>query len=338
MTNNAPRSLELQARDERLFFGLLESRVMTRDQLAGLYFDGNYEIAKKRLAKLTRSGFILERKPRANPGHYFPSLLSLGRKGFDALRAGVHLASFPNMKWDDLVDRVQLAQSTLMHEVELIEHRLAITTAFRTHPVMELLEFLTWPALFQFHTEELLTRKPFILKPDAFFMASHGDAEHSFFMEYDRAKEAGRQLMKKAWGYHCYYSGGGFARRNGAPKEDFKEHPFRVLYVFPNEERRNAMAERLLQVHRPEDKHSRIPALLKNQHWLTTSAACLGDPLGPIWLTLGEYWRITEGTLYDPRQHFTTTRVTARDRFTRAHAALRSLFTQPASKTTQEVS
>lgn len=326
-TERRPVGPAIQPRDERLFWGLLESRVLTREQLAGLYFDGSYEMAKKRLAKLTRAGYIVERKPRANPGHYFPSLLSLGRKGFAALVASGQLAAFPKMTWDHFVDRVALAQTTLAHEVELIDHKVALARAVHAHPTLRIDEFLTWPTLFQFETEELESKKRFTLKPDAFVLVADGDdAEHSCFVEYDRAKEAGRHLMKKAWGYHRFYIDGGFAHRSGAPRDAFKAHPFRVLYVFPSEERRNVIAERLLQIHRPVDAEQRMPALVKNQHWLTTRAAHLANPLGPIWLTLDEYWRATEGTTYDPRHHFTMKRTSARDRLVALRAGLRPLF------------
>lgn len=329
--NPRPKGPEIQDRDERLFYGLLESRVMTREQLAGLYFDGNYDVAKKRLAKLTGGGFVIERKPCTNPGHYFPSLLYLGRKGFDVLRATEHLAPFPEMNWDHLVDRVQLAQSTLAHEIELVDHKVALMNAVGAHPTIQIEEFLTWPVLFQFETDDIESGRCFTLKPDAFVLASDGtDIEHSFFIEYDRAKESGRQLMKKAWGYHRFYTGGGFARRNGAPKEAFRDHPFRVLYILPSEERRNAISERLLQVNYREDLHRRAPALVKNQHWLTTSDAFRADPLGPIWLTLGEYWKATEGTVYDPRQHVSMVRLSARDRLVSARAVLRNMFEQEA--------
>ena len=326
MTPSAKRPA-LQVRDTQFFYGLLESRVMTRAQAAGLYFDGSYEVAKKRLGKLTGAGYVREHLPKRNPGHYFPSLLSLGRKGFDALRNTAHLSAFPAMTWDHLVDRVSLAQTTLAHEVGLIDHKVALVAAVRAHSSLRIEEFLTWPALFQFETDESHGGMRSMLKPDAFIMVSErAVGEHNFFLEYDRAKEAGRQLMKKAWGYHRFYASGGFARRSGAPNEAFKEHPFRVLYIFPTEERRNAVAERLLQIHRPDDAHARTPLLLKNQHWLSTSAAYLENPLGPIWLTLGKYWQATEGTDYDPRRHFTTRRVTARDRLVAARAKLLPLF------------
>jgi len=328
MTTNKRSGPVIQKRDEEVLWGLLESRVMTREQLAELHFHGSYEMAKKRLAKLARAGFVLERKPPANPGHYFPSLLSLGRKGFDALRETAHLSAFLGMTWNHVSDRVQLAQTTLAHEIELIDHKVALVTAVRGHPSLSIDEFLTWPALFQFYTEELKTGERFLLKPDAFLMvAERDDLEHCCFIEYDRSKEAGCHLMRKAWGYHCFYTSGGFALRNGALREAFKDHPFRVLYFFPNEERRNVIAERLLQVSRPLDG-GRIPALLKNQHWLTTSTAFHADPLGPIWLTLAEYSKVTDGTAYDPRHHFTMKRVSVRDRLIASRARLRQLFAE----------
>ncbi len=319
----------IQARDTQLLSGLLESRVMTREQLAKLYFAGNYDVAKKRLQKLTKGGFVHERKTEANPGHFFPSMMSLGRKGFDAISDTPYLAAFTGMKWEHLVERVQLARSTLAHELELVDHKVAFTQALHGHRSLALGEFLTWPALYQFTTEDWETGKPFVLKPDAQIVALEaGELEHNFFLEYDRSKEAGRHLMKKAWGYHRYYASGGFAVRNGAAKDAFKEHPFRVLYILPSIERRNSIAERLLQICDPGNQGAKKPLLLKNQHWLTTSEEFLADPLGAIWLTLSGYWQATEGTAYDPRSYFTTHRITPRDRLVAEATNLQSLFSE----------
>ena len=330
MSNNTtPSGPALQARDTQLFAGLLESRVMTREQLAKLYFDGNYDVAKKRLFKLTQAGFVRERKSRANPGRFFPSTLSLGRRGFDALNATPALLPIQGITWEQVADRIDLARSTLAHELELIDHRVAFTAALRGHASLALAEFLTWPALYQFKTVDCESGKELVLKADAQISVLEDDElEHTFFLEYDRSTEVGRQLAKKAFGYHHYYTTGGFSVRSGAPREDFKEHPFRVLYIVPSVERRNSIAERLLQVHNAPDRGARRPALLRNQHWLTTSAQFLAAPLGAIWLTLADYWHATEGTLYDPRSHFTRQRIPPRDRLVAERAELRSLFAQ----------
>ena len=317
-SNHEHNRPEIQERDTRLFLGLLESRVMTREQLAELYFSGSYEVAKKRLAKLTKSGFVVERKPKANPGYFFASILSLGRQGFETLRLAQRLPSFSKipMTYEDVVDRVALARSTINHEIELIDHKVALSRALDKHASSSLIQFLTWPAHFQFETGNgEFGKRPPLLKPDAFIVIREEDVgEHSFFLEYDRATEVTSQLARKASGYHYFYTSGGFAERGGLAREDYRQQPFRVLYVLPSQERRNSIAERLLQVGRLGVPQDGQPTLMKNQHWLTTSAAFLDDPLGPIWLTLGEYWRATEGTVYDPCDHVTKVRVSARDR------------------------
>jgi hypothetical protein len=50
--------LQLQDRDLALLRGLFECRVMTTDHATPLYFDGNYDPAKKRLQKLKAAGCI----------------------------------------------------------------------------------------------------------------------------------------------------------------------------------------------------------------------------------------------------------------------------------------
>jgi len=78
--------------------------------------------------------------------------------------------------------------------------------------------------------------------------------------------------------------------RHGFTHEDYKDCPFRVLMVLPNEERRNNMAERLLQ-----NEPSAVTMV-----WLTTFSEITADPLGTIWMRPLEYRDITKGTQYDP--------------------------------------
>jgi hypothetical protein len=59
--------------------------------------------------------------------------------------------------------------------------------------------------------------------------------------------------------------------------------------VLPNEERRNNMAERLLQ--------NEPPTL--TMVWLTTFSEITTDPLGAIWMRPLDYHNITKDTLYD---------------------------------------
>jgi hypothetical protein len=58
-----------------------------------------------------------------------------------------------------------------------------------------------------------------------------------------------------------------------------------VLFVVPNEERRNNMAERLLQNNPP----------VRTMVWLTTFQEVTTDPLGAIWMRPIDYREVTEG-------------------------------------------
>jgi hypothetical protein len=86
-------SLQIQPRDLELLRSLFESRVMTADHIAVLYFNGSREAAKKRLQKLKTAGFIGERKRKA----YEPAVLSLTSKAFAILREHGILAEYPQL-------------------------------------------------------------------------------------------------------------------------------------------------------------------------------------------------------------------------------------------------
>jgi hypothetical protein len=96
-------------------------------------------------------------------------------------------------------------------------------------------------------------------------------------------------LARRVYGYQDFYRRGGLAVRHGFTPEAYKDFPFRVLMVLRNEERRNNMAERLLQ--------NDPPALTMG--WLTTFSEIKADPLGAIWMRPLDYREITKGTQYD---------------------------------------
>jgi hypothetical protein len=120
--------------------------------------------------------------------------------------------------------------------------------------------------------------------------ATRGEVfEHFFFLEVDRSTESRETLARRVFGYQDFYRRGALAVRYGSTPEDYKDFPFRVLMVLLTEERRNNMAERLLQ--------NDPPAL--TMVWLTTFAEVIADPLGPIWMRPIDYREITKGTQYD---------------------------------------
>jgi hypothetical protein len=134
-----------------------------------------------------------------------------------------------------------------------------------------------------------------LIKPDGFVrlheQAPDGDLfEHFLFLEVDRSTEPRETLARRAFGYQDFYRRGGLALRYGSTREAYRDFPFRVLMVFLTEERRNNMAERLLQNEPP----------VLTMVWLTTFSEITSDPLGAIWMRPLDYREITKGTLYDP--------------------------------------
>jgi hypothetical protein len=186
------------------------------------------------------------------------------------------------------------------HELAVLDVKTALSCAIKNISHYELVEFSTWPLLYQFQAAQPPLPGTYhparvLIKPDGFVrlheQATDGDRfENFFFLEVDRSTEPRETLARRVYGYQDFYRRGGLALRHGFTREEYKDFPFRVLMVLPNEERRNNMAERLLQ--------NDPPAL--TMVWLTTFAEVIADPLGAIWMRPLDYRDITKGTQYDP--------------------------------------
>jgi Replication-relaxation len=285
----------LQERDLAILQGLFESRLMTLTHITHLYFNGRSEAAKKRIQRLKHERFIRERARRV----YQPSILHLSRLAFAELSSRGMLLEYPKLAWSQLEDRAKVSELTLRHELAVLDVKTALSCAIRNVARYELVEFSTWPLLYQFQAAQPPLPGTYhparvLIRPDGFVRlhehAADGDRfEHFFFLEVDRSTEPRETLARRVYGYQDFYRRGGLAVRHGFTREAYKDFPFRVLMVLPNEERRNNMAERLLQ--------NEPPAL--TMVWLTTFAEITTDPLGAIWMRPLDYRDITKGTQYD---------------------------------------
>lgn len=260
-------ALSLQPRDAEILRGLFESRVMSGAHVADLYFDGRREAAKKRLQALKRAGLVAERPRRPNE----PALLVVSRRGFATLRA----LGFP------VAARVRsrsVAEATVRHELAVMDVKASFARSIRERPDLALAEFSTRPGVHRFATVGP-DRRSTVIRPDGFarLLRSLPDErreEHCFFVEADRSTEALSTIAAKAHGYLAHYRSGGFAARRGAPRGEYRRHPFRVLMVFQSRERRDGVAEALLRC---------APPVL-TLAWLATAEDVRRDPLGSIWL------------------------------------------------------
>lgn len=283
--------LQLQERDIEILRGLFESRVMTLSHIAELYFDGKKEAAKKRLQKLKAANLLGERARRV----YEPSVLYLTRKAFTLLQENGTLAGYPVMSAATLEKRARVSEITLRHELAVMDVKTALCSSIANATAFTVTEFSTWPLLYQFEAARPgYDATDVTVKPDGFIRIQEkesdgGLSEYTFFLEVDRSTETQDTLVSRAGCYLDYYKSGSFAVRNGTNRSDYKEYPFRVLMVFRTAERRNNMAERLLQASAP------ILSLV----CLSTFAEVLSDPLSAVWIRPVDYRDATKGTPFD---------------------------------------
>ena len=233
--------VELQERDLAILQGLFESRLMTLTHITHLYFNGRSEAAKKRIQRLKRERFIRERARRV----YQPSILHLSRRAFGELSSRGMLLEYPSLAWNQLEDRAKVSELTLRHEVAVLDVKTKLSCAIRNISHYELVEFSTWPLLYQFQAAQPPLPGTYhparvLIRPDGFVRlhehATDGDRfEHFFFLEVDRSTEPRETLARRVYGYQDFYRRGGLALRHGFTREDYRNFPFRVLMVLPNE-------------------------------------------------------------------------------------------------------
>jgi len=279
----------LQPRDYEFLRGLFECRMMTLAHAAGLYFGGRYDAASKRVQALKAAGYVGDRRKRVGE----PSLLYLTKQAFLHLKARSGVLDYPALRVEQFTRRSGISASTLSHELAVMDVRVAITGAIAAGTNHRIEEFTTWPLLSEFTAVHPSQRQRIVVRPDGFLRIAESEGEqneYSFFLELDRSNETQRVLAEKALCYRNFYTSGGFAQRCGDTIENFKEYPFRVLIVLQNPERRNNLAERLMNCTPP----------VKFQTWLTTRAEVLADPLGKVWVCPLDYAHATAGTAYSP--------------------------------------
>jgi hypothetical protein len=265
---------------------------MTIGHVAEVHFDGKREMAKKRLQKLKAIGLISERRLHMS----FPAVLGLASKGLSLLKKHGVLAEYPHFDLPTLMRRSQVGEQTIQHELEVMDVKAAFHSALRQKSDFRIEEFTTWPLLNQFEVERSGYGREVLVKPDGFIrirqQISPTEAyEDCYFLEVDRSTISPDVLASRAASYTAYQASGGFAEWMGGSRSNPKEFSFRILMVFKTEERRNNIAERLLQL---------TPPIL-SRAWLSTFDEITADPLGKIWMRPKDYFNATRGTRFDPQ-------------------------------------
>lgn len=307
--NRANESISFQERDFDLLKGLFESRVMTNGHIAALYFNDRREATKKRLQKLKSTGYISERTRQPNE----PAVLSLTGKGFKLLKAQGILADYRSTSLKSMEKRSHVSDITLRHELEVMDVKAAFHVAIKSVKGFSIAEFTTWTYAHQFKAvPSSYDGNEVEVKPDGFIRIQETKDnevfEQTFFLEVDRSTETLNTLVSKAASYRDYQKSGGFAERNGAPRSAVDKFPFRVLMVFKTPERRNNVAERMLENNPPI--HSLV--------LLSTFTEVVNNPLGKVWFRPSDYREAVKGTPFgntQGREQIRFQRSTARDMF-----------------------
>jgi hypothetical protein len=282
MTTRTSTACQLTSRDIGVLLDLFECRVMTQRHMTSLHFSGHGEAAKRRIRRLKIAGYLRHRPRRVTE----PAVYFLTHKAFNILRKLEKLAAYPKLSWPVFEKRIYVSPLTLQHELGVITIKAAIL-ADAKRAGAEIGEFSTWPAMHQFRIGLLPNRafsaKDSVVKPDAYLRLKPRNDSTSrqdiFFIELDRSTESQPLLVAKSNLYSDYYRSGGYAHMLGQSRASFKKHPFRVLWIFRNIERRDNFAAALF--------HSRPAAL--SQAWLTTFDEVIRNPFGPIWIRPKDY-------------------------------------------------
>ena len=249
---------------------------MTAAHIAVLHFQNKMEATKKRLQKLKAAGVIGDHVRHVNE----PRILFLTDKALVLLRTRGMLAQYPKFGSKAIGKRSIVSELTIRHELDIQDVKVAFHAAVRKNPNLRIVEFSTWPFLYEFRASlPEGDQKDVLVRPDAFIriqmVAKEGGvSEHKFFLEVDRSTETQGILVTRVRRYVSYYKSGKFALRNDGARSDYSNYPFRVLLVFKSSDRKNNTAIELLGANPP----------IFTQAYLTTFQDVITDPLGSIWI------------------------------------------------------
>lgn len=289
------RNISLTDRDRRILRGLYESRLITLPQAADIYFDGKYEAAKKRFQKLEHARMLAKR-----PGwkQYDKAIYTLTPPAFRFLvnNHEEFLHDYPKVSEKTARKRAYVKESTVRHELSVMDVKSAMHHGIRSVPHCSIAEFITWPRLIEFETTHKSGR-PYTVFPDGFLRlqeldeSNNPETEAYYFLEVDLSTEARSVLSTRVGGYLRYQERNGLAGRFGYDPSGEDTFYFRVLIVSKTEERRNCLADYILR-----NNVDTPPSFV----WLTTLDEVRAHPIGTIWMAVGEYFRVTQRTPFDP--------------------------------------
>jgi hypothetical protein len=84
-----------------------------------------------------------------------------------------------------------------------------------------------------------------LLRPDAYFEITANNRISRFFVEVDRGTEALHRILERVQQYREIYKTGLFSVSRGGTREKYRSLPFRVLFLFESNSRRDSFLQHL---------------------------------------------------------------------------------------------
>lgn len=292
-------NIELQPRDLALLADVFESRFITIHHAALLQFadlKAAEAAAKRRLGKMAEAGLLRRQEGRLGSvlvltetgfrAKEVKTVYLFTKKAFDVLIEHGILRRIAGDDWDGkLRKRFEgIAESTIAHEVGMLDIKAALYRAICQQAHLRLVEFGIWPLAYEFPVQrdgKFMTQQPDGFLHVAEFQPNDDNPRsHYFYIEFDRGTEPLDQIANKVHAYRQHLRTGGFLKWLRRPDARVDDYPFRVLFVIDTKDaakRRDNICRRISELG--------IETLTQ----FTTLPELIKDPLGAIWLSPKSY-------------------------------------------------
>jgi hypothetical protein len=94
------------------------------------------------------------------------------RKGFETLKAHERLSEYPQLAMGAFTTRAKVSPLTLHHEIDVMDVKSAFHSLLSNSSKFQLLQFRTWPLIYQFEAVHPHSGRSVLMKPDGFITIS----------------------------------------------------------------------------------------------------------------------------------------------------------------------
>ena len=163
--------ISIQTRDLLILNELVESRVVTTNHLAHMFFDSKLPAAYKRIGLLKSAGLITQTRKRSITQ---PAILQIKRSGFNCLSERMVV----DITWKNVERHNRISDSLLLHELALVDTKVAFVSQMQGVDNLHLVSFKTLETHLPNYSTTYLEREK-CLRPDAYIHISNDSISFS---------------------------------------------------------------------------------------------------------------------------------------------------------------